>query len=239
MPSLTPALLASRLAFDWEVVSAMAWPKECTVTGYASMEDIKRGRAATDADGKAGRVTVYAADYRFPMLAGPTGRLHHARIVFNLLAGGSYPFSAPLAQVVSRPLPWSTHIAPGSGVVCLGEGWGKARGKILAAQLVVHCMKCLNTDEPDRGRLYGGYIPEAHRFWREQLGGKPLNDLAYPELPLRLTHGIAVDAAILFEDLGQAAAGGAPLFEEAGQAAGPLFEDIDDGGAGIGFEAIP
>ena len=43
---------------------------------------------------------------------------------------------------------------------------------MLAAQLVVHLMRLLNWDEPDRGAHYTGWSPTASRYWRDVLKGR-------------------------------------------------------------------
>lgn len=62
---------------------------------------------------------------------------------------------------------------------------------MLAAQLVVHVMRLLNWDEPDRGAHYLGWTPQATRYWRDVLHGRPISpDLEYPTLPADLTHAV-------------------------------------------------
>ncbi len=190
MARLSQHELRSRLAFDWKVVRALKSPALGPVRGFVSADDVKRGNDATDADGDAGRVTIYVVEFRFPILIGPGPTTPSATCRFDLLAGGNYPFSTPSASFVSRPLPWSPHVHPWTGSVCLGDGWARARGKMLAAQLVGHVMRIVNCDEPDRGPFYDGWNGEAIRYWRNTLGKKPFHpELAYPVLPEEITHG--------------------------------------------------
>lgn len=211
MARLSPQELRSRLAFDWKVVRGLRSPALGPVRGFVSADDVRRGDDATDADGEAGRVTIYRIDLQFPILTGPGPTTPSALCHFDLLAGGNYPFSTPAASLVSRPLPWSPHVHPTTGTVCLGEGWARARGRVLAAQLVVHVMHLLNCDEPDRGPLYVGWNAEAIRYWRSTLGGKPLHpNLAYPVLPAEITHGIEDPEASF-----AAASGAAPVLAAA------------------------
>lgn len=62
---------------------------------------------------------------------------------------------------------------------------------MLAAQLLVHVMRLLNWDEPDRGAHYVGWTPAAARYWRDVLHARPISpDLEYPVLPAEITHGV-------------------------------------------------
>lgn len=192
MASLTPVELRSRLAFDYRVMMGLRSPALGAVRAFASEADLRAGREVTTAQGERGGAVLYLVEYRFPILTGPGQTVEGATARFNLLAGPNYPYSRPTVEVVSRPLPWSPHVLPGPGTVCLGEGWVLARGRMLAGQLVGHVMHLLNFDEPDRGPGYHGFSTEAIKYWREVLGGRPLHpDLPYPLLPSAITHGVA------------------------------------------------
>jgi len=181
----------SRLGFDYEVARRLPSPVLESVRAYASTDQANRGSEVTPEQGLAGEATAYVVGYRFPILTGPDQYTDSAIVRFDLLAGGNYPYSPPAVQVISRPLPWSPHVHPASGIVCIGDGWRDARGHMLFAQLVVHVMHLLNCDEPDRSVLYSGFNAAAIRYWREKLGRKPLNpDLQYPLLPLDVAFGI-------------------------------------------------
>src|SRR5205085_1726966 len=105
----------------------------------------------------------------------------------DLLGGGNYPFTEPVVVFTSRPVPWSSHVHPATGVVCLGNGWESADGGVLLGQLVVHVARLMNLDEPDLGEY--GYNRASSQYWRDTLGSKPyLPDLTYPALPADLTH---------------------------------------------------
>ncbi|MBI5511417.1 MAG: hypothetical protein HY903_21880 [Deltaproteobacteria bacterium] len=107
------------------------------------------------------------------------------------MTGGNYPYTSPTATVLSRPFPWTPHVHPQTGMVCMGEAWRLSVGRMLFPQLIVHVMHCLNFDEPDRGPKYVGWNAEAINYWRQKLHTQPLHpDLLYPVLPLELTHGI-------------------------------------------------
>jgi len=198
---LDPSELRARLAFDYEVVSELRSPR-LEVTAHASTADAMAGRALGVGDGKAGRAVAYAALFRFPVLVGPARTTPETRAVFDLRSGSEYPDTEPLVTIVSRPLPWSPHVHPSTGGVCIGEMWKLARGRMLFAQLLIHVMHCLNCDEPDRGPHYTGWNADAIRYWRTEMRCRPLHpDLVYPVLPMQLTHGTA-DEDGGFEALG-------------------------------------
>lgn len=196
MARLSQQELRSRLAFDWKVMRGLASTAIGLIRGFVTADDARRGKDATAADGDAGRITNYTVEYRFPLLVGPGPTTPSATCRVDLLAGGNYPFSTPAASFVSRPLPWCEHVHPLTGMVCLGEGWARTRGRMLAAQLVVHVMRLVNYDEPDRGPAYDRWNPEAMQYWRSVLRGRPLHaNLHYPTLPVEITHGVEDPAA--------------------------------------------
>lgn len=185
---------ASRLAYDYKVAMSMIGPVIPSIitftdnAAFASNNPIGSEEQASSAQ-------LYKVAYRVRTLKGQGKFMDQCTTRFDLLAGGNYPFTPPLVTVISRPTPWSPHFHS-SGTVCIGEGWRKARGKMLLAQLILHVAHLLNFDEPDRGRLYGGYNPTAAQYWRKKYKCQPLNpDLAYPELPTELVHGVAARPA--------------------------------------------
>lgn len=185
---LTQEQLAARLAFDYRITLALkapclgeirAFPDE---SAFAAQKPIKKEEQVS-------RARLYRVDYRIQTLSGPGQFIDGCTVKFDLLAGGNYPFSSPVATVISRPTPWSPHFHSG-GPVCLGSGWSEARGKMLFPQLIIHVAKLLNFDEPGHGPNYVGYTPEATRYWHKEYQGRPLNPhLVYPELSLDLIHG--------------------------------------------------
>jgi len=202
MARLTPAERNHRLALDYRTTVRLASPALGSVRAFGSEAEFRAGREVTPEEGEAGRAVFYLVAYTFPILVGPGPTTDRALARFDLTAGGNYPFSTPQVAIVTRPLPWSPHVHGASGMVCLGEGWGRARGRMLAAQLVVHVMRLLNCDEPDRDPSYGGWNAEAVRYWRTTMRCRPLNaDLPYPVLPAEITHG-AADTEGAFQALG-------------------------------------
>lgn len=194
MARLTPAQLRDRLALDHEMVTGMRAADHVAIGAFASYADLRAGRALTPAEGAAGRATQYLAEYRFPILTSAKERVDRVVVRFDLLAGNSYPFSAPLVEVASRPVPWSPHFHAASGAVCLGEIWPQGNGRMLAAELIVHVMRLLNFDEPRPKPGYHGWNAAAIRHWAEELQYRPLHpDLVYPVVPTEATHGRAPD----------------------------------------------
>lgn len=189
MARLDPARLRSRLAFDWKVLTGLRSSHLGPVRAFASADEARAGRDLSRMQGEAGSATCYQVEYRFPIITGPNQFERATFVWFDLLGGGNYPYTAPVVTCTSQPPPWSPHVNGASGLVCLGDAWPRARGHMLAAQLVVHIMRLLNWDEPDRGAHYSGWTPAAARYWREQLGCRPISpDIDYPILPAELTH---------------------------------------------------
>lgn len=190
MARLSPSQLRSRLAFDHRVIRGL------TATDHVTIQPVfvdgRREREVTIEDGEAGLATRYLVAYRFPILVGPGSTTNHAMVRFDLLGGGSYPHSAPVVEVLSQPRPWTPHVHPTSGAVCIGHGWSRAQGRMLAAHLIVHVMRLLNFDEPPPDQGYEGWNGEAIRYWREVLRLRPLHPaLPYPVLPAEVTHRVA------------------------------------------------
>ena len=228
MARLTPALQRSRLAFDYRTTRALVAPALGAVRAYRAEDDLRARREVTPDDGAAGQAVLYVVEYRLPVLVGPDTTVPAVTVRFNLLDGGNYPYSTPAAAVTSRPTPWSPHVHPATGLVCLGEGWPLAAGRMLFAQLVVHVLRLLNCDEPDRDPSYVGWNAAAIHYWRTVLHRRPLHpDLEYPRLPAELTHrGARVDAT--FRPVGEAAPVFAPDdFRPADAADEDADEDTD------------
>lgn len=190
MGRLDATQVRTRLRFDSEVARKLGADSLGLLRGFASMREYRAGNEASREDEEAGRVAVYEVEMRLRHLVGPGETAERAVVLFDLLAGGNYPYSDPAVSMVGRPLPWSPHVHPTSGAVCLGEGWRRAKGQMLFAQLLVHVMRLLNCDEPDRGADYAGWNAAAARHWRETLRRRPVApDLVYPVLPIEVTHG--------------------------------------------------
>lgn len=192
MPRLTPPELAGRLAYDHQVVSRLHAPW----LGWKAARDGTQHTAtsAVVTPGGDGRQTrIYSVSYAFRTLLGAGVYSETPTVVcFDLLAGGNYPYSSPVAVVATDPTPWGPHVGS-TGYICLGSAWDEARGRMLLAHLVIHVARILNFDGPDTG---GGHMnPAAASWWRTHHEGRPLNpDLAYPILPLDLTHGVEVSS---------------------------------------------
>lgn len=196
MERLDQAALRSRLAFDWKVLRDMRSAHLGLVRPYASAVEARANRVLSDRDAEAGLATCYSVEYRLRIPTALGQFVPSTFAWFDLLAGGNYPFTAPAVTCVSQPLPWSPHVNPGSGIVCLGDAWPRANGRMLSAQLVAHIMRLLNWDEPDRGAHYVGWSPSASKYWREVLQGRPISpELEYPVLPAELTHGVETEDA--------------------------------------------
>jgi hypothetical protein len=187
MPSLSPELRAARLALDYRSTMPLVSPMIPSILAYPGAT---AKTPVSAADGERGRATVYVVQYDIKHLvdAGKYGT--RCQVRFDLGAAANYPFDPPSVFVVSTPHPWSPHVQPGNGAVCLGEIWSHGKGKMLLAQLVLHVARILNCDEPDRGAWYFGWNAAAIGFWRNTMKCRPVTpDLAYPVIPTDTTHG--------------------------------------------------
>lgn len=200
MRRLSSAELASRLSLDYRTLHGLSRESLGAIRAFSAASAAARELGV--AEGEVGRATMYAVEYRFPHLVGRGRTADTAVAVFDLHAGGNYPYSEPAVAFVSRPLPWSPHVHPTTGTVCIGEGWKKADGHMLLAQLVVHVARLMNFDEPDAQRSGGHWNLSAVEFWKASLAGGPyVTDLRYPRLPVAITHGVA-DESTAFREAG-------------------------------------
>lgn len=191
MASLTPAELRGRLALDYRAIRKMRGDLIAGVRAFANESAARSGREVSEEEGRAGRAAVYEVDYGFPIPVGPGRTVPRAVALVDLLAGGSYPYSRPLVTFTSRPLPWTPHVHPATGIVCLGNGWTASRGCMLAGALIgQHLPRLINFDEPDQPG-YDGWNSAAIDHWRKLLNCRPwTQDLAYAVLPADVTHGL-------------------------------------------------
>lgn len=224
----TPAQLRTRLAFDYRVIRGLT-STDHVVIKAAALTTERREREVTIEEGEAGLATRYFAEYRFPILTGPGPTTDRAIVRFDLLAGGNYPYTDPVVEVLSQPRPWTPHVHPVSGSVCIGDGWKRSRGRTLAAHLIVHVMHLFNFDEPEPDPTYRGWNGQAISYWRNMLGLRPLHPaLPYPVLPADITHGVAASGS----DFVPLAAAGAA--DDGFRVLSPRGEDDADSFAPIG-----
>jgi hypothetical protein len=139
------------------------------------------GTVASPEQGHGGLVTVYDVVCEFPLpvsiseaLCGITTRLD--------ISGDQYPRSAPIAFVVSPEKPFSTHVEPGGGAICIGDLWDELKGKELLAELVLRIVRAYNFQCPPANEY--GYQRGAHFYFKNFLHERPFNpDLELPAVP--------------------------------------------------------
>jgi hypothetical protein len=181
--------VTTRLAFDYEVVSQLHSPIIRAVRAFDSFESYRAGRDLPAEHGFEGRAILYLVEYHVRTFASREQYIERVGVCFDLLAGGSYPFTKPAVTVVTRPIPWSPHFHLPSGTVCVGNIWANAGGRMLLAQMIVHVARLLNFDEPKSVRE-ANWNREADEYWRGVLKCRPINSqLEYPILPSHVTHG--------------------------------------------------
>jgi hypothetical protein len=188
-----------RLQYDWRVASRMQ-NEIVRITPFASVSGAKTGRILDARLADEGHATTYVAEYTFPMVTRHSSerasnnvvRLSGTRALIDLRVDASYPLSTPLVQILGTPRPFSPHVHPLTGTVCLGELWKESAGSMLVGELVVHVARILNFDERDPGASLDGFDVDGIRYWREVLKGQPLNrGLRYPVVPEHEGYGTA------------------------------------------------
>jgi len=179
MVSLSPIQRRQRLTFDYRITQSIHSPL-VKITAFRSAADLQGKRLAITSVEEGGKATHYLLDCRIKSLVG-RGK-HHDRfaISVDLLAGGNYPFTKPVSDVISEPRPWSPHFTKGAPI-CVGEFWEQQKGHATLGHLIIHLLKLLNFDEPPREQSYGGYNADAAAYWRDVLHHQPITPrLKYP-----------------------------------------------------------
>lgn len=180
--------LESRRFFNWEVARRMNQPDRYLFTAHKTAGDAERGANPINNASDARHAIHYRAEFHVRTLVGPN-RYSDLTLIRVDAASAEYPFEAPSAWVVEKgksKMPWSPHFT--SGVpVCHGTVW-RSDGSVLLAHYFIHLAHLLNWDE-DMDREYGGYKPDAVRWWRENLNRLLTPDLVYPQLPVDLLYG--------------------------------------------------
>lgn len=185
---------ARRVLDERALASLSSAPTIGEITGFASHDAFRSGQRLSRAEREAGRARLYSIEYRFEHLVGPGQTADRAVAIFDASAS-DYPRTKPTVTFRRKPFPFSQHVHPSNGVVCLGTCWDLAAGHMLLAELVVHVMHLVNFDEPDRGTRWDGYTYEALEYWERELRGQPFNPaLTYPVLPTAITHGTVREA---------------------------------------------
>jgi hypothetical protein len=201
MAKLAPEQLKSRLKFDYLVAMKMRSPV-MNVTAYRNADDLEKRRNPIVKEDEGHLATHYLVDYFIRTLVGPDRYSKKTSVMFDLLAGGNYPYTVPGRIVIDSELPWSPHFAK-KLPICIDEPmWNESRGTMLFGDLLVHVAKLLNFDEALHEPDYVGYNPEAVKYWRTQMDLKPIDPhLHYPVLPEDLVNNVRNVPASILTDL--------------------------------------
>ncbi|MFI5298626.1 MAG: hypothetical protein ACHREM_11050 [Polyangiales bacterium] len=180
----------TRAILDERALASLHSPNLGEISAFASRPAYLTGQRLSKAERLSGTARLYTVEYRMKYLVGPGPTAEGTLVLFDV-SSLDYPGADPSVSIRRKPLPWSPHVQPFTGVACIGEGWRLANGYMLLAELVVHVMRLLNCDEPDRGAAYGGYNPEAADYWRETLGRGVLDrTVEYPLISTEVSHGV-------------------------------------------------
>jgi hypothetical protein len=186
MAQLTPEQRQDRLRFDYRVATQMRTPV-MSVTAYRNADDLAARRNPVASEDEGHEATHYLVDYYMKTLAGEGRFLNKTSVMFDLLANGNYPYTPPTCFVVSKPIPWTPHFTEDRPICTDDDLWVDARGRMLLGHWLVHVAKLINFDEIPHsggGTIYGGYTPDAARYWFDHYKQKPITpDFPYPPLP--------------------------------------------------------
>jgi hypothetical protein len=183
MAKLTAEQLKTRLKMDYQVLVKMRSPL-MTITAYRNADDLNKRRNPIVSEEEGHLATHYLVDYYIRTLVGRDEYSDKTSVKFDLLANGNYPYTIPGCYVASSRLPWTPHFKARVPICTDYDMWEGANGRLLLADWVIHVAKLLNFDEIPRTENYGGFNPEAARYWREKLNMQPLTpNLHYPSLP--------------------------------------------------------
>jgi len=183
MAQLTPEQRQHRLRFDYRVATQMRTPV-MSVTAYRNVDDLVARRNPVVSDDEGHEATQYLVDYYMKTLVGEGRYSNKTSVKFDLLANGNYPYTPPACFVISEPIPWTPHFTENRPICTDDDLWIDAKGRMLLGHWLVHVAKLLNFDEIPRTENYGGYTPDAARYWREHFNRQPLTpNFPYPPLP--------------------------------------------------------
>lgn len=221
MRKLTAEQLRTRLKMDYQLVVKMRSPL-MTITAYRNADDLNNRRNPIVSEEEGHLATHYLVDYYIRTLVGPDEYSDKTSVKFDLLANGNYPYTIPGCYVTSSRLPWTPHFKAGNIPICTDyDMWEAAKGRLSLAHWVIHVAKLLNFDEIPRTENYGGFNPDAARYWREKLKMQPLTPLEYPPLP------DVDDKTALFS---AAQSRVSDMFQAAPEPTAGLFEPVTDSG---------
>ncbi len=152
------------------------------VRPYCGVEDAQKGKTATAEEGADGLVTLYDVICTCDLPTSPTTMATGITTRFDNSVDG-YPVSSPVAHVISPEKPYSTHVSPVSGVVCLGDLWRENKGCESLAELVLRVHYAYNFQDPKVG--LEGYQTNAEVFREQELRDHPFNpDIVWPVVSL-------------------------------------------------------
>jgi hypothetical protein len=171
--TFTPEEARSRAARDGEgaaAINASGYPVR--ITGFHSARDARAARNEVPLMGFDDPPTVFRMECRFATLTRPGVPLRGATYVVDTNAGGDYPGSEPVSQIVSTPVPFAPHIGT-SGSVCHGHFvWVPWRTQL--PDYLAQLCRLLNYDEPPPAGAFSAMNPAAVQHWAT-LGHRPLD----------------------------------------------------------------
>ena len=152
-----------------------------TIRPYVDRGAAKAGRVATAEDGANGLVTVYDVTCMVPLPVSPNEARSGITTRFDV-SGSEYPRTPPTVFVVNQTKPFSTHVHPESGIVCIGELWEELKGKELAAEFALRVIRAYNFQDPPANEL--GFQPGALFYFENVLNRGPFDpNLRLPAVP--------------------------------------------------------
>lgn len=169
-----------RRSLDYRAMMSLDGPV-LQIQAFRTGVDAAQGIIATAEDGAAGAVTVYDVTCTAELPVGPDGTAAGITTRFDN-SGLNYPSDPPVASVTSAQKPFSTHVHPLSGALCLGQLWGELQGKENLAELVLRVCAAYNFEDPIATER--GFQPEAEIYRQDVLHGRPFNpNITWPVIP--------------------------------------------------------
>ncbi|HRW07026.1 MAG TPA: hypothetical protein P5121_18110 [Caldilineaceae bacterium] len=238
---LTSVERGRRLAYDYRVVMAMAaQTKIFALTAFRTVDDMEANRRPITTEADAHEAAVYRVDYYLRTLIGRGTYTDRVQVYINLLAGNNYPYTPPVSYQLSKPTLWNPHFHA-TFPYCDGNIWEPGDGQVLLAHYVIHQIKAINFADlqyqPDN---YVGWNESAVKYWKRDMKRQPITPgLAYPTIPVELTHSLSTQESIqsafqIVEEVGIAPVpvGGVTIIDQPTAAPTGAVQIIATGGAG-------
>jgi hypothetical protein len=185
--TLTAEELLGRARYDARGAAAFndhSFP--ATITGHYGIDEARAGSTRPVPLQSEDPPTAYRMTCSFPTISAPNRPLREVVFAIDPRAKGDYPATEPVAEVVSRPVPFVPHIGA-NGAVCHGHFvWIPFRTEL--TEYFAQLCRLLNYDEPAPTARFTAMNYAAVKYWRS-IGHRALDpDLHPPVILLSVRH---------------------------------------------------